>query len=972
MLSHSEVFESYIKCPMKCWLLASGVQATGNIVASWTKSRANCYESAVTERLVGRVPREQCVGSVAYEHNGLRLSIEDLKAATWRFAIDVTLSHEVCGRPVAGNEQERDFLAPRNRFSPQTAKVLEVDQQPRSPIEIRLNAIEKISPGRRGKSSTFIPIRFFAFNNISSSERMLLALDALALTEMLGRPVKFGKIIHGDEHSTIKINTTKIMSQVRHYSESISTLLSQEDPPQITLIHHCAECQFRTYCHEIAVEKDDLSLLSNMSVKERQKLNEKGIFTVTQLSYTFRPRRRAKSGVDKPEKFHQSLRALSIRENKIHVSGRAVFEFEGTPVYLDVEGLPDRDFYYLIGFRIGSGQNVKFQSLWANKKHDEVRIWQQFLRILSTIDRPQIIHYGSYESRFFDCMRARYAYPTTGCQASFILDHAINLVSVIYAKIYFPTFSNGLKEIGQKLGCRWTDSEASGSASIVWREQWEAVRSNDLRQKLILYNAEDCFALAVVTDAVRSLCEKKDDPEALKNEELVNIDLLKREKIFHFGRNDFMLPALEQINKAGYWDYQRTRIVLRTDKKVKQAAKKLASNNYKRAIKINKTIRYFNHPDCCPRCHDSQIEAHRLRSKVVIDLALSRAGIKRWIVRHLDRGYICLACRFLFYPGDRPALRSKYGWGLRSYIIYQLIELRMPGTTVSRGLNQLFGLNIPHSVVPQQKTLASNFYEKAYNKILGGIINGALVHADETRVTFDRAISYVWVFANHNSVAYRHTDTRDGEMVQELLRDYKGVLVTDFYSAYDSIECPQQKCLIHLIRDLNSDSMKHPFNAEMASLVKSFSVLLKSIIDTVDHYGLKSRFLRKHKREVGRFFKTLSAELFTSELAKKYQKRFIKNSDKLFTFLDYDNVPWNNNNAEHAIKPFAVLRHNLAGLSTSKGIREYLILLSIEETCKYRGINFLDFLLSEQDDVDTFAAMPRSRLHALSCIAPDA
>jgi hypothetical protein len=26
---------------------------------------------------------------------------------------------------------------------------------------------------------------------------------------------------------------------------------------------------------------------------------------------------------------------------------------------------------------------------------------------------------------------------------------------------------------------------------------------------------------------------------------------------------------------------------------------------------------------------------------------------------------------------------------------------------------------------------------------------------------------------------------------------------------------------------------------------------------------------------------------------------------KMFTFLDFDDIPWNNNNAEHAIKAFA-------------------------------------------------------------------
>ena len=102
-----------------------------------------------------------------------------------------------------------------------------------------------------------------------------------------------------------------------------------------------------------AIEKDDLSLLSGMTEKERKNFNSKGIFGVTQLSYTFRPRRRPKHLAGKREKYHHSLKALAIREGKIHIVGSPELKIEGTPVYLDVEGLPDRDFYYLIGFVFG-------------------------------------------------------------------------------------------------------------------------------------------------------------------------------------------------------------------------------------------------------------------------------------------------------------------------------------------------------------------------------------------------------------------------------------------------------------------------------------------------------------------------------------------------------------------------------------------------------------------------------------------
>jgi hypothetical protein len=72
-------------------------------------------------------------------------------------------------------------------------------------------------------------------------------------------------------------------------------------------------------------------------------------------------------------------------------------------------------------------------------------------------------------------------------------------------------------------------------------------------------------------------------------------------------------------------------------------------------------------------------------------------------------------------------------------------------------------------------------------------------------------------------------------------------------------------------------------------------------------------------------------------------------------------VPWNNNNAEHAIKAFARIRNVIGSNSTPKGIREYLVLLSISETCKYKGLNFLSFLSSGEKDIDDYRLITRRR-----------
>jgi hypothetical protein len=96
-------------------------------------------------------------------------------------------------------------------------------------------------------------------------------------------------------------------------------------------------------------------------------------------------------------------------------------------------------------------------------------------------------------------------------------------------------------------------------------------------------------------------------------------------------------------------------------------------------------------------------------------------------------------------------------------------------------------------------------------------------------------------------------------------------------------------------------------------------MLLKLVIQTVDRFGLKAHFLRKHLRSVGRFYNGLAKRDFQSEIAVKFRSRFEKNRNKLFTFLEYDGVPWNNNNAEHAIKALADLRNVIGGNEFGKG-----------------------------------------------------
>src|SRR5262249_33452563 len=103
----------------------------------------------------------------------------------------------------------------------------------------------------------------------------------------------------------------------------------------------CQVCAFRQRCHDQAVREENLSLLRGMSEKERKHYSKKGIFTITQLAHTFRPRRKGKRATPPTQRHDHALHALAIRDNRIYVLGTPQLPTCPVQVYLDIESNPD-------------------------------------------------------------------------------------------------------------------------------------------------------------------------------------------------------------------------------------------------------------------------------------------------------------------------------------------------------------------------------------------------------------------------------------------------------------------------------------------------------------------------------------------------------------------------------------------------------------------------------------------------------
>ena len=82
----------------------------------------------------------------------------------------------------------------------------------------------------------------------------------------------------------------------------------------------------------------------------------------------------------------------------------------------------------------------------------------------------------------------------------------------------------------------------------------------------------------------------------------------------------------------------------------------------------------------------------------------------------------------------------------------------------------------------------------------------AVVHADETGWRQDGVNGYVWTFSTPTE-RYFVRGGRNKEVVDEVLGDcFSGVLVSDFYAAYNHYPGLKQRCWAHLLRDVRRPS----------------------------------------------------------------------------------------------------------------------------------------------------------------------
>jgi predicted RecB family nuclease len=822
-------------------------------------------------------------------------------------------------------------------------------------FEAECGVLTKIEGKSRFGKFSYEPSIFAGTYSLNKEQKLEVSYVAFVLKTLQHTSPSTGKIIGmGGTPHTVKLD--QHFKDLRSLHEPLRkwTRIRPATPPPIVLNKHCPLCPFQRPCLAQAEQDDNLSLLDGVTARVVRKYENKGIFTVKQLSYLFKPRKRKKDDRKPSQVRHQfELQALAIREKKIYLQETPALDREPIELFLDIEGIPDRGFYYLMGLLVCRPDAAEHHVFWADSDPDEGYMWRQFMDMVTKYHDGKIYHYGSYEAQAVAQLAKRH-----GTDAESVTKRLVNVNRYVYGKVYFPVRSNGLKDIGHFIGAHWTSPVASGLQSLVWRHHWEETREDAYKNTLITYNSEDCQALQLLLSYLTNL------QESVKK--LTNVCFADRPQKHATERGEGIHRVFDVILKSAHGEYTRKRVLLRSykdhgnEEPKKRGAPKGHQAYQRLPARTGKVKRVYPRRTCPTHKGEPLKLGEQMAEHSFIDLNFTAHGCRKSIIKYMGKRGYCSKCDKYYDPRRIEQFGGQvFGHAFQSWTIYQRMILRLPYRIIIDVMEEMFGERASTTTILKFIKRFAEYYAPAEHLLLQRLLHSPFLHVDETKISIRGIDHYVWAFTDGTHVVFKLTATRETTVVHETLAEYAGVLVSDFYPGYDSVPCRQQKCLVHLIRDLNDDLWNNAFDRELESFVYEVKNLLVPIFEAVEKYGLKRRHLHKFFPSVERFYRQHILEtMYISDATIKFQKRFQRYRDTLFTFLHEDGIPWQNNMAERALRHIAVQR-KISGSFFEQSAQHFLLLLGLSQSCQFQGKSFLKFLLSKTYDIDAFKSPRR-------------
>lgn len=352
---------------------------------------------------------------------------------------------------------------------------------------------------------------------------------------------------------------------------------------------------------------------------------------------------------------------------------------------------------------------------------------------------------------------------------------------------------------------------------------------------------------------------------------------------------------------------------------------------------IDRTV--VHRADCCPDCGGKLNKCSGTRNRFVEDIP---EDTRIEVVKHVIHRDWCPNCRKTVEPVVTEALpKSSIGNGILVLCAWLHFAL---GNTISQIL-EVFNYHLHFKMsaggLVQMWHRLSDILEKWYDEIIDDIQDAGVLHGDETGWRVNGKTHWLWCFTSKRATVFTIEGSRGSPVVLNFIKEqFSGVFVSDFWGAYNVLHCAQQKCLVHLLRDMERVWKAKDHSGDWPKFSKILKRLIRDGIrlwyraDEMDDTAFQSKRSRIEKR-----LQLLIDHDWTNKEACRLIKRLKRHQDEIFTFLHHLEVPFDNNFGERSIRGAVIMRKNSFNNRSDKGARTQSVLMSVFFTIKQRGMN---------------------------------
>jgi transposase len=242
-------------------------------------------------------------------------------------------------------------------------------------------------------------------------------------------------------------------------------------------------------------------------------------------------------------------------------------------------------------------------------------------------------------------------------------------------------------------------------------------------------------------------------------------------------------------------------------------------------------------------------------------------------------------------------------------------------------------LGIPISVGGIQRIIdrSSEAFKPVYDKIGKQARQAKVNHIDETSWFQSGKLNWLWTMVNHAVAFFMVHPNRSKKAFDQLVDDWKGILVSDNYGVYVNWVNSRQTCLAHYIR--KAKALADRKNES----VSSFGESIRKELQLLCQWAKAPPSDKQWEAFYSRFMLLLLLYEEADDGAGQLARSLLGEMDSLWVFLEENGVEPTNNRAERALRFGVIWRKRSNGTQSDKGNRWVERILSIKQTCRIKS-----------------------------------